>query len=648
MSARQTNKWKLLEPIKLGHLTLKNRIVMPAMFTRLATPDGVVTQELLDYYSERARGSTAAITVEFADGIKGGRGRVNEIGLDDDRFIPGLKKLAKAIKGNGAVAFIQICHAGRQKLELPEIPLVAPSRLTHIHSESGKTYYRMPRALTIPEIEKIEDDFAESALRAQRAGFDGVELHGSHGYLPGEFVSPYLNRRKDKYGGSLENRASFALEIARKVRIKVGPKFVVGYKMNGHDFTPKGFTPDEAAKFARMLENAGIDCITVSAGMEPRVDHFVQPTYAARGCLVYLAGIVKEAVKIPVITVGSLDVETAEKALREGKADLVALGRALIADPQTVNKLISGQVQDIRPCIRGNEDCMDMLTTIGCEVNPACGKEAMFTITPAKTRKNVVVIGGGIAGMEAARVAALRGHKVTLIEKTDTLGGHLVEASVPDFKDGVKHLVNWAITQVSKGDINTKLNTEATPELVKKLKPDTLVVAVGSDYTSLGIKGGKKSGVVSAAELLLGQKAPGEKIVVLGGGLVGCETALYLAEHLEKQITVVEMLDEILTGVNFTAKLSLEERLKEAGVYVYTGLRAEEISDGFLICKDNQGQSHKFEADTIVSATGLVERHKLADKFKGLAPEVYAIGDCTKASNISHAMESAWEAILKT
>jgi 2,4-dienoyl-CoA reductase-like NADH-dependent reductase (Old Yellow Enzyme family)/thioredoxin reductase len=648
MRTMQTGKWKLLEPLKVGHLTFKNRIVMPAMFTRLATPDGFITQELLDYYAERAKGSVACIMVEFSDGIEGGRGRVNEIGLTNDNFLPGLKKLAKVIKDNGSVAIIQICHAGRQKLELPEVPLVAPSRLSHVHSESGKTYFRMPRALTIPEIEKIEDDFAESALRAKRAGFDGVELHGSHGYLPGEFLSPYLNRRTDKYGGPLENRALFALEIAIKVRKKVGPKFVVGYKMNGNDFTPKGFTPDEAVKFARMLEEVGIDYITVSAGMEPRVDHFVQPTYIERGSLVYLAALVKEAVKIPVITVGSLNVEIAEKAVREGKADLVALGRALIADPQIVNKLIEGKERNIRPCTRGNEKCMDMVSTIGCEVNPACGKEAEFTITPAKIKKTIVVIGGGIAGMEAARVAGLRGHKVTLIEKTDRLGGHLVEASVPNFKDGVKQLVNWAITQISQGDINVQLNTAATPQLVKSLKPDVLVIAVGSDYAQLAIKGAGKSNLVTATELLLGKKEPGEKIVVLGGGLVGCETALYLAEFFEKPVTIVEMLDDILIEVNFTAKLSLVERLKEAGVYINTGWNAEEISRGRLICKDNQGQIHELETDTIVSATGLVERSGLAEKFRGLAPEVYTVGDCVKASNISQAMHSAWEAILKT
>jgi 2,4-dienoyl-CoA reductase-like NADH-dependent reductase (Old Yellow Enzyme family)/thioredoxin reductase len=648
MSAKLETKWKLLEPVKIGPLTIKNRIMLPAMFTRLATADGVVTQKLMDYYAERARGSMGVIVVEFSDGVKGGRGRWDEIGLNDERFVPGLKELSQAIKSNGAAAFIQICHAGRQKVpELTDIQLVAPSRLVHSHSECGKYYHRMPKALTVPEIKQIEEGFAEAADRARRAGFDGIELHGAHGYLLCDFVSPYVNRRTDEYGGPLENRARFPLEIIRKIRAKIGPGLVIGYKMNGDDFIPKGLSPDEAMRFARMLEEAGVDYITVSAAMEPRVDFFIQPTYIAGGSLVYLAGRIKSSVKVPVVAVGSLNVELAEKALREGQADLVALGRASLADPDIAAKLSSGRTEDIRPCIRGNEDCMNMIDVVKCEVNPACGREAEFRITPAKTPKKVLVVGGGIAGMEAARVAFLRGHSVTLLEKSGSLGGHLIEASVPNFKDGLKQLLAWSKNQVSKNGVKVQLNTEVNPALVRRIKPDVLIIAAGSDYAWPPVEGLDKAGAVTPADILSGNKPVGEKIVVLGGGLVGSETALYIAEKYERPVSIVEMLKELLCEANFTAKAALEDTLNESGVDVYLNWQAEKASPGHLICRDNQGQKHDLEADTIVVATGLVERGSLVEKLQGLAPEVYAVGDCLKASNVSNAMESAWEAVFK-
>jgi len=641
MSTKQTEKWKLLEPIKVGPAYLRNRIVMAAMYTRFATVDGAITQEMIDYFAERAKGSLAAIIVEYSYITEGGRGRLHQLGIHNDSVISGLKQLADTIKANGTRAILQIAHAGRQKSpDLTWIPLVAPSRISH--------YHRVPRVLTIPEIEDIVGSFAEAARRAKQANFDGVEIHGAHGYLLSQFLSPYLNRRTDKYGGALENRASVALEIVRKMRERVGDEFILGYRMNGNDYIPRGLTPDQAARFARMLQDTGIDYIHVSAGMEPRVDFFIQPTYIERGSLIHLAERVKEAVEIPVITVGSLNVELAEKALREGKADLVAFGRALLADPQLVDKLASGRIEDIRPCIRGNGDCLNMEDSIKCEVNPACGREARFKIVPAETKKSILVVGGGIAGIEAARVAALRGHKVTLIEKTDRLGGHLVEASVPSFKNDIKQLLSWSINQIYKGDIEIKLNTEATPELVAKLKPDVLVVAVGSDYAIPDIKGIGRQCVVKVDDVLLGKRTVGERTVVLGGGRVGCEVALYIAEHLEKTVAIVEVLDDILTDCNFTVKLALMERLEEAGVDIHVRWCPEEITDGQIICRDQLEQRHKLASDTVVLATGLVERSSLVEKLKGLASELYFVGDCVKACNISQAMENAWEAMLHT
>lgn len=639
------NEWKLLEPVKVGTMSLRNRIVMPPMCTRLAAPDGSVTKRMIDYYSERARGGVGMIIVEYSwIDEKESRAAISQLSVHSDHMITGLGELAEAIKVHGAGAVLQICHAGRQTTSAimgkqPVAPSAVPCKFLRV----------MPRELTLAEIEEIQDAFAEAARRAKQAGFDGVEIHGAHGYLICQFLSPYTNRRTDKYGGPLENRALFALETLEKIREKVGSQFTVGYRMSADEYVPGGLTLEETAKFAEMLEEVGVDYIHVSAGIYETLHHVVQPTYIERAHLLHLAEGIKKRVEVPVIAVGSLDVETAEKALREGKADLVSLGRALIADPEIPKKLIEGRIEDIRPCIRGNEGCISRFftgQTIRCEVNPAAGRECEFRIVPATLKKNVVVIGGGIAGMEAARVAALRGHKVTLIEKEEKLGGHAIEASVPKFKDDIRRLLSWLTKQVEKVGVEVKLKTEATPEFVKMLKPDVLIIAVGSDYIVPTIPGINKPFVATAADVLLGRKAVGEKVVVIGGGLVGCETALFIAEELKKKVTIVEMLDEILIGVEPICVMALMERLRKAGVKIHTGWYLEEVTDKGVICTDKKWRRHEIEADTVVLAMGLTARKELVEKFKGLAPEVYVIGDCVEARKIYHAFEDAWRAVL--
>lgn len=507
----------------------------------------------------------------------------------------------------------------------------------------------MPRELSLAEIEEIQNAFAEAARRAKQAGFDGVEIHGAHGYLICEFLSPYTNKRTDKYGGGLENRALFALEIIKKVRDKVSNEFTVGYRMSADEYVPGGLTIEETSGFARMLENANVDYVHVSAGIYESLPHMVPPMYVERAHLVHLAEGIKKAVNIPVITVGAHDVETAEKALQEGKADLVALGRPLIADPELPQKLASGRIDDIRPCIRGNEGCLSRFNlgqTIRCEVNPAVGREGEFKITPAVTSKNVVVVGGGIAGMEAARVAALRGHEVTIIEKRDRLGGHLIEASAPRFKEKTKQLLEWATNQVRKNGVKVQLKTEVTPSLVEKLKPGVLIIAVGSDFIVPAVPGVDSPCAATAGDVLLGKKAIGDRVVVVGAGLVGCETALYIAEELRKKVIIIEMLNEMLVEVENLCKTALTERLQEAGVEVRLGWHLDKIIDKGVVCRDKMWQRHKVEANTVVFATGLAARKGLVEELKTLVPEVYVIGDCVEARKIYHAFEDAWRVAL--
>jgi 2,4-dienoyl-CoA reductase-like NADH-dependent reductase (Old Yellow Enzyme family)/thioredoxin reductase len=643
MSVQHTGKWKLLEPIEVGTMSLRNRIVMAPMATCLAGLEGSVTKEIIDYYSERASGGIGAIIVESTYIDKRGQGKPNQLGIYSDHLIPGLSQLAKAIKAGGTGAILQINHVGgvaSQKV-IGKQP-VAPSL--------ARFFKEVPHVLTLTEIEEIQNTFAEAGRRAKQAGFEGVEVLAGHDYLICQFLSPYINGRTDKYGGDLEHRALFALEVIEKIRDKVGDQFTLGFRINGDDFVPGGITPDEVNRFAGMLQDKGVDYIHVSAGLRDSIQYVIQPVYIKPACNVHLAERIKKIVKIPVITVGSHTVETAEKALKEEKADLVAFARPLLADPQIGAKLASGRMEDILPCIRGNVGCLSNIfkdQPIRCEVNPAAGREAAFKAVPTKNRKNIIVVGGGISGMEVARLSALRGHKVTLIEKTEKLGGHLIEASVPEFKRELKQLVKWSIAQVSKGNIKIQLGTEATPELIKKLKPDVLLVAVGSDYIIPSMGGTEKLSVVTASDVLLGKKNIGERIAVLGGGLVGCETALYIAEQLKKSVSIVEMLDDILIEADMPSKIALTDRLRKASVEIYTGWRSEEITDNSLICTDQQGQRHELEADSIVLAVGLIEKKEIVDKFRGLAPEVHALGDCIEARNISHAFEDAWHIVSK-
>ena len=640
------NKWKLLEPVTVGTISLRNRIVMPPMESRLSRPDGSVTRAMIDYYAERAKGGVGAIIIEntFVDD-KESRSSLSSSGLYNDHMIAGKSELAEAIKANGAAALIQIGHGGRQcHPEATGRQPVAPSAIP------CKVVRVMPREITLDEIETIQNAFAEAARRAKQAGFDGVEIHGAHGYLICTFLSPYTNKRTDRYGGSLASRALFPLEIVEKVRFKVGDDFIVGYRMSADEYIPGGLTLEETSQFARMLETAGVDYVHVSGGIYESGHHTVPPIYMERAHLVHLAEGIKKLVSIPVITVGAHDVYTAEKALQEGKADLVAIGRGLIADPELPNKIAAGRIDDIRPCIRGNEGCLsrsDTGETMRCEVNPACGREGKFKILPAAKKKSIMIVGGGIAGLEAGRLAALRGHEVTLIEKEERLGGHLIEASVPKFKENTRQLLNWAINQVHKGGVNLQLNTEATPSLIKQAKPDVLIIAVGSTFIIPPVPGSDRACALTADNVLLGKQAVGDRVVVVGAGLIGCETALYLSDELKKKVTIVEMLTEMLVGVQEMCQMALKERLQEAGVERHLGWHLDEITDKGILCTDRSWRQHALEADTVVLATGLGARKEARERFRGLVPEVYVIGDCFQARKIYHCFEDAWRIALK-
>lgn len=626
---------------------------MAPMETMHNNADGSVSPDTINYYVERARGGVGLIIVQnSAVDTIASRSAYAQLCINSDHLMPGLAKLAEACKLEGAAMVIQLGHGGRETRPVcvPGVQIVASSPIPL--DVPGQPLGVMPKEITLEEIEEVQDAFANAARRAKMAGLDGVEIHGAHGYLIGGFISQKTNRRMDRYGGSLANRARFALEIIAKVRATVGQDFMVGFRMSADEFTPGGLTLDEATPYAKLIADAGVDYIHVSAGTYESRPHLFPIMYYGRGHLLHLAESIKRIIKnVPIIAVGALDVEMSERALQEGKADLIAFGRGLLADPELANKLASNRVEDIRPCILGNEGCTNRLgqgRPLRCEVNPAVGRETTFRMTPAAKKKKVMVIGGGIAGMEAARTAALRGHEVTLVEKSDRLGGHLIAASVPKFKRTLKELLIWSEKQISKGNIKIQLNTEATPRMVKDARPEVLMVAVGSTCKTLSVPGGDKPTVVTGTEVLLGQKKPGDEVVVIGGGTVGSETALYIAEELKKKVTIVEMLDDILIGHELMNKAVLKDRLQAAGVTIHTGWILREIRDRGVVCEDKSWQMQKIPADTVALCTGLEERKDAAIEFRGLAPEVYTIGDCVQARRIYNAFEDAWYAVLKT
>ncbi len=636
-------KWKLLDPIQINGLSMKNRMIMSPMLTCMAASDNTITEQMLHYYSARARGGIGTIITEYTYiDTKTSKARNHQLGNYGEHCLPGLNKLANTIQSGGARAFLQICHAGRQSSKrYMGLQPVAPSAVPNLGE--------MPRELKVEEIQDIEMAFAEAAERAQRAGFSGVEIHGANGYLLSQFLSPYTNRRNDTYGGELVNRARFALETLKRIRNRVRGQFVVGYRMNGADYLPNGISLEDAGSFARMLEEAGADYIHVSAGMQESWQYVVQPMYIEDACLVHLAERVKRSVEIPVISVGAHTVGTAEKALQQGQADLVAFGRSLIADPELPQKIFSGKIEDIRPCIRGNEGCVSNTRIdhpIRCEINPAAGREAEFVIQSASKRKSVLIIGGGIAGLEAARLAALTGHEVTVLEKTQELGGHLIEACVPKFKDTVKRLLRWIIHQIQKDGINLVLETEATPELVRERKPDALIVALGSDFIIPKIEGVYRPFVVLPDEAFLSKKDIGQRVVIIGGGTVGCELALYLTEEKNRKVVIIEKEQELIPGATFINRIAIMEQLQRLKVEQYCNCSLTEIIDGGVLCRDQSGEEIRLAADTVVLSIGVRAKTKLVEQFQGLAPEVKVIGDCLEARDIYHAFEDAWQAVL--
>jgi len=633
----------LFETGRIGNVELKNRVVKAPQWTHLATHDGLVTERLIRYYKEVARGGSALAIVEFAfvDNVASRMGAC-QLGAADDKYIPGLSRLAQTIQANGAKAALQIAHCGRHR-RLGNRPIKAPSRiLSEDIRVSGKA---VAEELTVEEIQEIVSSFGDAARRAKMAGFSMVEIHGAHGYLITEFLSPRTNKRTDCYGGSLENRIRFLLEVVRDIRQKVGLDFPLGIRLSGTEYEPDGVMIEDTIEVVKELEKL-VDVIHVSGGSKYQWLMRESPMSIPPGPMVWAAEAVKKAVGVPVIASGSITTpELAEDILRKGKADFVALGRPLLADPYWPQKAQEGRPEDIVPCIRCNDGCTYRLVgrynkAILCTVNVALGREDDFSITPTRFRKKIAVVGAGPGGLEAARVCTLRGHDVTLYEKRE-LGGTLLEASVPEFKSDLRRLVGYFTTQVNK--LKIKLTCEqVTLNTIKEGSFDVVIVAVGGAPLKLDVPGADKPIVSGALEVLIGKACVGRRVLVVGGGMVGTETGLFLAKQ-GKEVTFVEVLDELMADIGLLDQIVYREMLARQKVVIHRGKRVEIVLDNGAIIADKYGNREEILADSIVVAIGLAPQPGLTEQLKSEAGlKVYAIGDCVKPRRIFDAIHEGF------
>ncbi|MEJ5376704.1 MAG: FAD-dependent oxidoreductase [bacterium] len=626
----------LFSPFSLRGLVLKNRIVMPPMGVFLVEADGSITERTREYYRQRARGGAAMVMVEASAVAPEGIVSHHQMRIFDDSFIPGLASLAEVIKAQGARAGIQIHHAGRQTSSkvIGRYPLApSPLRCPTIRGEV--------EVLDQAGIQRIVKLFGDAAQRAVEAGFELVEIHGAHGYLINQFLSGFSNIREDEYGGDTRGRSRFALEVVREVRKRVGPDFPISFKISAQEFVPGGLTVQESIEVIKLLRQAGIDAVQVSAGNDATPEWISQPMLMPRGCLVDSAHRIKQEVEIPVICVGRINGPAlAEEILREGKADLVCMGRALLADPELPKKAMEGRLEEIRRCV-GCNTCINSIFKKGrveCLVNPELSREQEMAVHVVSKKRRVLVVGAGPAGCEAAWVAASRGHQVELVEASEKIGGQVILGAIPSHKKDLLNIVRFHQCKLSLHKVYCTLGHAMDPQEILHRNPEVVILATGAKPLKLPFLQEGNKGLYTYKEALETPEKLPEEVVVAGGGAIGCEVALHLVEWGHR-VTIVEMTDSVGRQYEAMTRKLILERLRSSGVELLTNHRILGYKDGRLSCEMAENKELlSLNAPAVVLALGTCAEDSLFAPLCSEGLEVHRIGDCLEPRSIKEAI----------
>lgn len=636
----------LFSPIKIGNRTIKNRIFMPPLSTNLANK-GYVTEELIRHYGDRAKGGVGLIITEVVTVEPTYIYLPGDMSIHDDSYIEGWKKLYDEVHKYGVVLLPQLFHPAFMAFPIPGTPqLIAPSNVGPYYAKNA------PRAVTKEELKVIIRQFGEAARRVQIAGGDGVEIHAAHAHgLLGGFLSPLYNKRCDEYGGDINGRLRLTLEVIEEVRRVCGRDFIIDVRISGDEYSDGGLNLNDMTYVAKKLEEAGVDFLHVSGGNTVKKGSSMPAPGTKQGSHTHLSEYIKKQVSIPVATVGRInEAWIANEIIANGLADACMIGRANLCDPEFANKSYEGREDEIKPCI-GCMRCLNGIMfgkRVSCSINPSFELENEETLKEAETKKKVLVIGGGVAGMEAAYVAHKRGHKVVLCEASDKLGGQIHVACVPISKQELTKIVIYLANRLEKNNIEVRLNTIVTKELIEKeFKDYEVIAACGAKPNEIKpFKVFKHT--ATADDILNGVAYPGQNIVIIGGGSVGCELADYLAPLYNdrfirnRHITLLEMADEIMMGETGAGRSVLVRRMMEKGIEIITKAKVTKVDENTISYEKDGIEHHITNANTLIFANGYHVDPSIEEMLKELNMTYYLIGDGHKIGNIKDAINEAY------